>query len=143
MRDRVAGVLALATCLAFFPGCANDDTAVGGVDAALDATLDAGIKHDAAADAGDASRSDASDAATARDAAKLDPITGCVTSGGAIATASCCFQSGDFPDTCTAGACSCAPQFSVPTKVCTCPAGTCFGAKIPACVPWDGGLFPP
>jgi hypothetical protein len=107
-------------------GCASDDTTVTMPDAgAADATMDAGGSSEV-------------------DAAPLDPATACVTTGGTIGSASCCFQYGDFPDTCEVGACGCAAQYSAPTQVCQCPAGTCFGAKGPAgCVAWDGGLFPP
>ena len=51
---------------------------------------------------------------------------GCLTSGGTVASASCCVSTGDFPDTCGIGACGCAPAASHDVRVCTCGAGSCF-----------------
>jgi hypothetical protein len=142
MRAGAPGVLALATWLGLL-GCTSDDTAVAGPDSSVrDATLDARGYVDAAdAELGDAG--DAEVAAPAPDAAIPSPAAACAATGGVLATVPCCMQSGDYPDTCSVGACACAPQYSLPTKVCSCPPGTCFGATVPGCVVWDGGLFPP
>jgi len=87
----------------------------------LDAGADA---SDAGEDAGptDASISDAS------------PVLGCLGSGGTVGTAQCCTSSGSFPDTCSVGACSCAPSGSTTTAICECPLGTCFSAAQAKCV---------
>jgi hypothetical protein len=130
---RLDGILVAA--LAGVAGCTGDDTAVGVVDASpADATADGGARDGGAA---------AGDTGSAEDAAQRDPATACTATGGVVTTAPCCFQVGDFPDTCAAGACTCAPQYSTTTKVCDCPSGTCFGAKVPGCVTWDGGPSPP
>ena len=141
--------------------CATDDTAVGTPDATPppDATTLDGAGNDATvtdvttSDVGD-ERSDAGDASlppvTAFDAsgfaeAGFDSAAAfaCVATGGAIVTLPCCLQSGDFPDTCRVGACSCSPAFSAPSAVCQCPSGQCWGASELACLTWDGGRSPP
>ena len=50
----------------------------------------------------------------------------CVNSGGSVASALCCAQSGDFPNTCLIGACGCAPASSRQVSFCDCGAGKCF-----------------
>jgi hypothetical protein len=57
----------------------------------------------------------------------------CLESGGTLSSASCCLATGDFPDTCGVGACSCAPEFSHLVRVCECEPGKCFDGL--ACVP--------
>jgi Right handed beta helix region len=57
---------------------------------------------------------------------------GCLASGGTGASAMCCVSTGDFPDTCAIGACSCAPDASHAVRVCDCGAGSCFDGS--ACV---------
>jgi hypothetical protein len=51
---------------------------------------------------------------------------GCESSGGHLTTSQCCLSASDFPETCGAGACSCAPANSHSVQVCQCPAGLCF-----------------
>jgi hypothetical protein len=125
MRGRAAWLFTLAALAAPLLACTGDDTTA--------------VARDAAPPR-DATTSDAGDAAPPP---PVDPATACLASGGSVADASCCFQVGDFPDTCKVGACSCSPQYSAPTQVCQCPQGECFGAKVPGCVVYDGGLFPP
>jgi hypothetical protein len=51
---------------------------------------------------------------------------GCLNSGGTVASAMCCADTGDFPDACADGACGCAPDASHQVRVCTCGAEKCF-----------------
>ncbi len=55
-----------------------------------------------------------------------DPEGNCVSSGGTVATQLCCESTGDFPNLCSAGACSCAADASKSTKVCACPVSLCW-----------------
>jgi hypothetical protein len=64
----------------------------------------------------------------------------CTTTGGAVASVSCCQSVSDFPSTCGPGACSCAPSSSTITKKCACPANTCFDRSL-GCIP-DGDAGP-
>ncbi len=50
----------------------------------------------------------------------------CTSTGGTIDTSLCCLSSGDFPNRCAIGACSCAPASSHTVRVCSCPSGMCF-----------------
>lgn len=61
---------------------------------------------------------------------------GCVQSGGTVITSSCCAATGDFPDTCAVGACSCSPTNSHDVKACDCPSGCFDGIK---CTGGSGG----
>ena len=56
-------------------------------------------------------------------------LMGCEETGGTITTQLCCQSAGDFPQTCLAGACSCAPDYSHEVAFCQCPAGTCFDGE--------------
>jgi hypothetical protein len=40
--------------------------------------------------------------------------------------ANCCTSSGDFPNSCSVGACGCGPADSHMVQTCACPAGQCF-----------------
>ena len=59
--------------------------------------------------------------------------SGCINSGGKITTNMCCFAVGDFPNTCSTGACGCALEHSHEVKICDCGIGECFDGN--ACVP--------
>lgn len=59
---------------------------------------------------------------------------GCLDSGGTVTTALCCSTAPVFPDTCSIGSCSCAPQFSIEVPLCDCGAGRCFDRDQRACV---------
>ena len=50
----------------------------------------------------------------------------CLDAGGTVSTMLCCETAGDFPNLCVVGACGCAPDNSVETKVCDCGEGECF-----------------
>ncbi len=50
----------------------------------------------------------------------------CISTGGTIATSSCCNSASDFPNQCNTGACGCAPTSSHDIRVCQCAAGRCF-----------------
>jgi hypothetical protein len=52
----------------------------------------------------------------------------CSTTGGTISSQLCCASDlvSDFPDSCSVGACSCAPTSSKMVSTCSCKAGTCF-----------------
>jgi len=58
-----------------------------------------------------------------------DPSTLCTSTGGTVATSSCC-TSLDFPNNCTIGACSCPPTDSHSVKTCSCPTNKCFDASV-------------
>jgi hypothetical protein len=66
------------------------------------------------------------------DATPVDATAGdqgatlCITTGGTVATQSCCASASDFPDTCAVGACSCPPSGSHSVKVCQCPSTQCY-----------------
>jgi hypothetical protein len=53
----------------------------------------------------------------------------CLDSGGAVASATCCLSTGDFPDTCAIGACGSPPDASHEVAVCNCAAGSCFNGS--------------
>jgi len=59
----------------------------------------------------------------------------CVAAGGTVSTASCCEQTSDFPNTCSIGACGCAPEYSHEVKVCDCGPSACFDGST--CVTLD------
>ncbi|MDB4931110.1 MAG: hypothetical protein JWM10_3594 [Myxococcaceae bacterium] len=50
----------------------------------------------------------------------------CTATGGTISSGLCCLASGDFPNSCGIGGCSCAPASSHTIQRCTCPTGQCF-----------------
>ena len=85
------------------------------------------------APATDASATDASATdAPATDAPAGDGglATACAASGGTVTTSQCCQSTGDFPNTCSVGACGCAPASSHSVMTCACPTGQCFdGAR--------------
>jgi hypothetical protein len=53
----------------------------------------------------------------------------CISSGGQVATSSCCIQTEDFPNLCAIGACGCSPNNSHETKICNCGEGKCFNGQ--------------
>jgi hypothetical protein len=57
------------------------------------------------------------------------PAEGCIQSGGTVSTGLCCQAVESFPNTCTIGACGCAPDSSHEVAVCICPANTCFDGE--------------
>jgi hypothetical protein len=57
------------------------------------------------------------------------PVEGCIQSGGTVSTGLCCQAVESFPNTCTTGACGCAPDASHEVDVCICPANTCFDGE--------------
>jgi hypothetical protein len=59
----------------------------------------------------------------------VSPRRACELSGGTVVAASCCKSVGDFPNTCTIGACGCSPEFSHDVLVCECPDGTCWNGR--------------
>jgi len=54
----------------------------------------------------------------------------CLQTGGVPSASLCCAGSGDFPDTCAVGACSCAPTSSDTIDTCVCPNGGCFQKSV-------------
>jgi hypothetical protein len=50
----------------------------------------------------------------------------CISSGGTVITGSCCKTVGDFPNTCSIGACGCSPANSHEVKICDCGPNSCF-----------------
>lgn len=68
------------------------------------------------------------------DTTYTDPAEGCEATGGTVTTLSCC-SAGDFPDSCSTGACGCAPADSVDVQGCACADGDCFDATTNTCVP--------
>jgi hypothetical protein len=57
------------------------------------------------------------------------PAEGCTQSGGTVSTALCCQAVESFPNTCTIGACGCAPDASHEVAFCICPTNTCFDGE--------------
>lgn len=55
-----------------------------------------------------------------------DPQSACTGTGGMVGSATCCLATGDFPSTCTTGACACAPADSHTVQTCRCPTDRCF-----------------
>jgi len=57
-----------------------------------------------------------------------DPIAqACRDGGGTVTTSLCCSSlTSEFPNNCSIGACSCAPQSSKTVRVCICPTNACF-----------------
>jgi hypothetical protein len=53
-------------------------------------------------------------------------LLSCMQSGGQPSASLCCAGSTDFPNTCTVGACTCAPSSSASVNTCVCPTGACF-----------------
>ena len=62
--------------------------------------------------------------------------TGCSTSGGTVAYQMCCVSTGEYPNTCVEGACSCSSESSHQVEVCVCPEDQCFDGE--SCVPASG-----
>jgi hypothetical protein len=60
------------------------------------------------------------------DASPVVDGTSCVNTSGQVSAGLCCSDTGDFPDTCAVGACSCSPANSHTVNTCVCPSGTCF-----------------
>jgi hypothetical protein len=60
------------------------------------------------------------------------PEQACVNSGGTVSTSICCLSSGDFPNSCTIGACGCSLENSHEVRVCDCGEGRCWDGN--ACV---------
>jgi predicted outer membrane repeat protein len=54
---------------------------------------------------------------------------GCTQSGGTVWTGLCCQAVESFPNTCTIGACGCAPDASHAVAICICPTNTCFDGE--------------
>jgi hypothetical protein len=50
----------------------------------------------------------------------------CEQSGGTVLSQLCCASAGDFPNTCSIGACGCPPSASADTLVCDCGSSRCF-----------------
>jgi len=53
----------------------------------------------------------------------------CINSGGKISTSLCCKTTGDFPNTCLVGPCTCAPENSHKVKICDCGPDKCFDGE--------------
>lgn len=107
----------------------------GGLDAAVDSsTADLGSVDDAAIDSG------AVDLGNVDDAGALDgsePMTAaelCTSTGGSVTSGLCCAATGDFPSSCSVGACGCAPGSSHEIQKCECPSSTCFDPGV-GCTP--------
>jgi len=53
----------------------------------------------------------------------------CIFSGGVVKTAMCCKSAGDFPNSCSIGACGCSLDNSHEVKICDCGEDKCFNGK--------------
>ena len=69
--------------------------------------------------------------------------TNCIQSGGTVQNAMCCRGVGDFPNTCTIGACGCSPFESEMVLTCVCPPGRCFNGNTCAVIPGQPTVPPP
>jgi hypothetical protein len=58
------------------------------------------------------------------------PADLCISTGGTVSTASCCQATGDYPNTCSTGPCSCAPQYSHDVVSCACLGNQCFDPAV-------------
>jgi hypothetical protein len=118
----------------------GDGSAVLDADGASDGAIDAPptdtFADDVAVDAPEDTAAEASaDANT--DAPLVDvpmdglgPSTLCVVSGGTVAMGRCCASTGDFPSSCTTGACGCSPSSSHNVMTCICPSGQCYDPTL-------------
>jgi hypothetical protein len=50
----------------------------------------------------------------------------CLQTGGVPSASLCCSGTGDFPDTCAVGVCTCSPASSDTIDTCVCPGGGCY-----------------
>lgn len=50
----------------------------------------------------------------------------CTGTDGTVTNTSCCLATGDFPNLCSVGACSCAPANSHQVRTCACSGGQCY-----------------
>ena len=132
-------VLVLFACSSRDPIPTREDDA--GVDARVtDATIgdlgtdgatDAFVLDGEAGDSGSDAAADMSIADLGVDLSRADlgpsPLEeGCIRSGGTVRTVSCCTSVPDFPDTCSIGACGCAPMYSRMALGCDCGPMRCF-----------------
>ena len=67
----------------------------------------------------------------------------CVQSGGTVQNGMCCRGVGDFPNTCTLGACGCSPFESEMVLTCVCPPGRCFNGNTCVVIPGQPTVPPP
>jgi len=136
-RTLLASVAVLALVLT---GCSDDE---GGTttptDSGSDVTTDSGTDSapvdsatdSAPADSGADSATSDSGSDSATDSATTDSglAAACTASGGTVASATCCLSTGDFPNTCTTGACGCAPSSSHSVQTCNCPSSKCWNGS--------------
>ena len=55
-----------------------------------------------------------------------DPAALCEATGGTVTTGKCCSGASDFPNECSVGGCTCAPQYLKDILRCVCGGGSCF-----------------
>ncbi len=99
-------------------------------DTATDAQSDTAT--DAAADVATDTAADAATDAQSDGATDGGLAAACTASGGTVSSSLCCLSSGDFPNNCAVGSCSCAPTASHTVMTCQCPSGRCWNGS--ACV---------
>jgi hypothetical protein len=58
----------------------------------------------------------------------------CTRTGGSVQSSYCCMTSHAFPNTCSVGACGCAPEHSKLSPYCVCAEGLCFDEAV-GCTP--------
>ena len=63
------------------------------------------------------------------DSGSQKPAELCTATGGVVKTGQCCASASDFPQTCSVGACSCAPSSSKTISLCDCGTG-CFSPTV-------------
>ena len=56
----------------------------------------------------------------------IDKTSECINSGGRVETSLCCNSVSNFPNTCSIGACGCAPENSHYVQICICSIGGCW-----------------
>ena len=62
----------------------------------------------------------------------------CINAGGTVRTSPCCLATGDFPNMCLVGPCTCAPANSHDVTICDCGEAECWDSERLECVPLVG-----
>ena len=58
----------------------------------------------------------------------------CINAGGTVRTSLCCLSTGDFPNMCLVGPCTCSLENSHNVTICDCGEGLCWDSDKSECV---------